>query len=224
MAASCLGFPMDMIATLYDMMAGGVFDRFPTMPTMILEAGVGWLPSMFERFEEHQKMFGRIKAPEWKTPPMEIFERQMMVTVEACEETDLQIALEFLPADHVALASDWPHYDGTPDLLERLPQGERPASTRPSSRWSRPARSSAGSPPVALEAGVVRSTARRSTGRRRARPSDRTTGAGRAASDGHVRRARSLREPRRATCWRPRARCRRPGRADAARTSSSSSP
>jgi len=117
MAASCLGFPMDMMYTLYDMMAGGVFDRFPTMPTMILEAGAGWIPSMFERFEEHREMFGRLKAPEWKTPPMEIFERQMMVTVEACEETDIQVALAFLPADHVAVASDWPHYDGTPDLL-----------------------------------------------------------------------------------------------------------
>jgi predicted TIM-barrel fold metal-dependent hydrolase len=117
MAASCLGFPMDMMATLYDMMSGGVFDRFPTMPTMILEAGVGWLPSFFERFEEHQKQFGRLKTPEWKSKPMEIFERQMMVTVEACEEIDLKIALEFLPADHVALASDWPHYDGTEDLL-----------------------------------------------------------------------------------------------------------
>jgi len=117
MAASCLGFPMDMIHTLYDMMCGGVFDRFPTMQTMILEAGVGWLPSMFERFEEHREMFGAIKAPEWKTPAMEIFLRQMMVTVEACEETDLKIALEFLPADHVAVASDWPHYDGTPELL-----------------------------------------------------------------------------------------------------------
>ena len=117
MAASCLGFPMDMIHTLYDMMTGGVFDRFPTMQTMILEAGVGWLPSMFERFEEHREMFGAIKAPEWRTPAMEIFLRQMMVTVEACEETDLRIALEFLPADHVAVASDWPHYDGTPELL-----------------------------------------------------------------------------------------------------------
>jgi predicted TIM-barrel fold metal-dependent hydrolase len=117
MAASCLGFPMDMIATLYDMMSGGVFDRFPTMPTMILEAGVGWLPSFFERFEEHREQFGRLKTPEWKTPPMEIFARQMMVTIEACEEIDLKIALEFLPADHVALASDWPHYDGTPDLV-----------------------------------------------------------------------------------------------------------
>jgi predicted TIM-barrel fold metal-dependent hydrolase len=117
MAASCLGFPMDMMHTLYDMMSGGVFDRFPTMPTMILEAGVGWLPSMLERFEEHREMFGRLKAPAWKTSPMDIFERQMMVTVEACEETDLRIALEFLPADHVALASDWPHYDGTPELL-----------------------------------------------------------------------------------------------------------
>jgi predicted TIM-barrel fold metal-dependent hydrolase len=117
MAASCLGFPMDMIATLYDMMAGGVFDRFPTMPTMILEAGVGWLPSFFERFEEHREQFGHLMAPEWKTPPMDIFLRQMMVTVEACEQTDLRIALEFLPADHVALASDWPHYDGTPDLV-----------------------------------------------------------------------------------------------------------
>ena len=62
-------------------------------------------------------MFGAIKAPEWRTPAMEIFLRQMMVTVEACEETDLRIALEFLPADHVAVASDWPHYDGTPELL-----------------------------------------------------------------------------------------------------------
>ena len=117
MAASCLGFPMDMIHTLYDMMSGGVFDRFPTLRTMILEAGVGWLPSFFERFEEHRRQFGRLKTPEWKTPPMEIFERQMMITVEACEEVDLKIALEFLPADHVALASDWPHYDGTPDLV-----------------------------------------------------------------------------------------------------------
>src|SRR5437870_5190934 len=117
MAASCLGFPLDMIHTLYEMMAGGVFDRFPTMQTMILEAGVGWLPSFFERFEEHRERFGSLKAPEWKTPPMEIFLRQMMITVEACEEVDLKIALEFLPADHVALASDWPHYDGTPALV-----------------------------------------------------------------------------------------------------------
>lgn len=117
MAASALGFPMDMIATLYDMMAGGVFDRFPAMQTMILEAGAGWLPSFLERFEEHRELFGRIQAPEWKTPPLEIFERQMMITVEACERTDLAIALEFLPADHVAIASDWPHYDGTPDLV-----------------------------------------------------------------------------------------------------------
>src|SRR5204863_2067549 len=49
----------------------------------------------------------------------------MLVTGEGCEATDLKIALEFLPADHVALASDWPHYDGTPDLLN----GFRKAST-----------------------------------------------------------------------------------------------
>ena len=117
MAASCLGFPLDMIYTLWDMMSGAVFDRFPTLPTMILEAGAGWLPSMFERFEEHREKFGRLKTPEWKTPAMEIFLRQMMVTVEACEETDIKIALEFLPVDHVAVASDWPHYDGTPELV-----------------------------------------------------------------------------------------------------------
>ncbi|MGH7893093.1 MAG: amidohydrolase family protein [Candidatus Binatia bacterium] len=117
MAASALGFPLDMMVTLYDMMSGGVFDRFPRMRTMILEAGCGWIPSMFERFEEHMKMFGKVKAPEWKSKPMDIFLRQMMVTVEACEEIDINIALQYLPADHIALASDWPHYDGSPDLL-----------------------------------------------------------------------------------------------------------
>jgi predicted TIM-barrel fold metal-dependent hydrolase len=118
MAASALGFPLDMMHTLYDMMAGGVFDRFPRMPTMILEAGCGWIPSIFERWEEHMKMFGRVKAPDWKSKPMDIFLRQMMVTVEAGEEIDINIALQYLPASHVALASDWPHYDGTPDLLD----------------------------------------------------------------------------------------------------------
>jgi len=143
MAASCLGFPMDMMFTLYDMMWGGVFDRFPTMQTMILEAGAGWVPSMFERFEEHREMFGTLKAPEWKTPPMEIFLRQMMITVEACEETDIRIALAFLPADHIALASDWPHYDGTPDLVQGFrhasagldPESVRMLATGTLARW-----------------------------------------------------------------------------------------
>jgi predicted TIM-barrel fold metal-dependent hydrolase len=118
MATSALGFPLDMMFTLYDMMSGGVFDRQPTMRTMVLEAGAGWIPCLFDRFDEHREQFGKLMAPEWKTPAMEIFERQMMVTVEACEETDLIIALQHLPADHIALASDWPHYDGTPDLVE----------------------------------------------------------------------------------------------------------
>jgi predicted TIM-barrel fold metal-dependent hydrolase len=125
MAASALGFPLDMMHTLYDMMAGGVFDRFPRMPTMILEAGCGWIPSMFERWEEHMKMFGKVKAPDWKSKPMDIFLRQMMVTVEACEEIDINIALQYLPATHVALASDWPHYDGTPDLLDGFNKATR---------------------------------------------------------------------------------------------------
>ena len=118
MATSALGFPLDMMFTLYDMMAGGVFDRFPGMRTMVLEAGAGWIPCMFDRFDEHREQFGKIMAPEWKSSPMEIFERQMMVTVEACEEIDITTALAHLSADHVALASDWPHYDGTPELIE----------------------------------------------------------------------------------------------------------
>ena len=126
MAASALGFPLDMMHTLYDMMSGGVFDRFPNLQTMILEAGCGWIPSMFERWEEHMEMFGKVKAPEWKTKPMEIFHRQMMVTVEACEAIDINIALQYLPASHIALASDWPHYDGTPDLVA----GFRKATTK----------------------------------------------------------------------------------------------
>jgi hypothetical protein len=116
-AALPIVFPLDMMHTLYDMMAGGVFDRFPTMQTMILEAGCGWIPSMFERWEEHMEMFGKVKAPAWKSKPMDIFLRQMMVTVEACEAIDINIALQHMPADHIALASDWPHYDGTPELL-----------------------------------------------------------------------------------------------------------
>jgi hypothetical protein len=37
--------------------------------------------------------------------------------VEACEEIDINVALQYLPASHIALASDWPHYDGTPEIV-----------------------------------------------------------------------------------------------------------
>src|SRR4030095_1632194 len=77
----------------------------------------GWIPSMFERWEEHMEMFGKVKAPDWKSKPMEIFLRQMSGRVEASREIDINLALQYLPASHIALASDWPHYDGTPDLL-----------------------------------------------------------------------------------------------------------
>ena len=75
---------------------------------------------------------------------MDIFQRQMMVTVEACEETDLDIALQYLPADHVALASDWPHYDGTPELLDGFQKATARAGLDEADdrRCSRPARSS----------------------------------------------------------------------------------
>src|SRR5262249_26362419 len=140
MAASCLGFPMDMIHTLHDMMSGGVFDRFPGMPTMILEAGAGRRAAPFARLPAPRVSFGRLEPPRRQAAPAGVFEGAGRVGIGGGGSrwsAWQPITSRSPPTGRTTMARPtcWPGSSRRP---------RRPASTRPTRRCSPPARSRSG--------------------------------------------------------------------------------
>ena len=53
-----LGNTMDMMMATGWFVAGGICERFPDLKVVILEGSGGWMPTMLERFDHQQKVFG----------------------------------------------------------------------------------------------------------------------------------------------------------------------
>jgi uncharacterized protein len=102
-----LGNAMDMMMATGWFVAGGICERFPDLDVVILEGSGGWMPTMLERFDHQQKVFGN---PYQQTPPSEVFHRQCWVSFDP-DECALAFSAEVLGADRIMWASDYPHPD-----------------------------------------------------------------------------------------------------------------
>ena len=102
-----LGNAMDMMMATGWFCAGGICERFPQLKVVILEGSGGWMPTMLERFDHQQKVFGN---PYQQTPPSEVFKRQCWVSFDP-DECALAFAAGVLGAERVMWASDYPHPD-----------------------------------------------------------------------------------------------------------------
>jgi uncharacterized protein len=102
-----LGNAMDMMMATGWFVAGGICERFPDLKVVILEGSGGWMPTMLERFDHQQKVFGN---PYQTTLPSEVFQRQCWVSFDP-DECALAFAAETLGADRILWASDYPHPD-----------------------------------------------------------------------------------------------------------------
>jgi predicted TIM-barrel fold metal-dependent hydrolase len=102
-----LGNAMDMMMATGWFVAGGICERFPDLAVVILEGSGGWMPTMLERFDHQQKVFGN---PYQATPPSEVFRRQCWVSFDP-DECALAFSAEVLGADRIMWASDYPHPD-----------------------------------------------------------------------------------------------------------------
>jgi predicted TIM-barrel fold metal-dependent hydrolase len=121
---------VDMTVSLGRLLMGGVCERFPRLRILVLESGGGWVPSLLERMDEQVEAFPLEKR--WLTMmPSEYFKRQCYVSFEP-DEWNLAPCAEFLGADRIIWASDYPHPEYHPGLLnelrerlEPLPPGSR---------------------------------------------------------------------------------------------------
>ncbi len=119
-----VGNTVDMIVSLGRLLMGGVCERFPRLRFLFLEAGGGWIPTQLERMDEQVKAFPLEKR--WLSMlPSEYFTRQCYAGFEA-EEWNLAACAEFLGADRVLWASDYPHPEYHPGIVDELRKAIEP--------------------------------------------------------------------------------------------------
>lgn len=107
----------------------GVFERFPGLRFVMVEAGFAWLPSLMWRMDKQWKRLGG-EIPHVKRPPSDIIRDHIKFTTQPMEEPPraehLVRVIEHCGSDEMLMfATDYPHWDyDSPDrALERLPDG-----------------------------------------------------------------------------------------------------
>lgn len=105
----CLSFPVDQMVALTALAMGGVLDRFPTLRTVFLESGVGWVPYFVHRMEEHREKRGELLPG--MSDPRDLIARDQCFFSFECEEPLLETYVEHLGADSLVFSSDYPHWD-----------------------------------------------------------------------------------------------------------------
>ncbi len=113
-----VGNTVDMIVTMGRLLMGGVCERFPALKLVFLESSGGWVPSVLERMDEQVQAFPLEKR--WLSLlPSEYFARQCYVSFEP-EEWNLAAAAEKLGTDRILWASDYPHPEYHPGVVDEL--------------------------------------------------------------------------------------------------------
>ena len=92
------------------MVSDGLFDRFPRLKVLCVEAGCGWAPYIMDRMDESMSTSG------WTFPtrlkPSDYFRRNIWVVAEP-EERTIGAVMDPMGEDRVLWGSDFPHIDST---------------------------------------------------------------------------------------------------------------
>ncbi len=109
----------------------GVFERFPKLNMVMVEAGFGWAPSLAWRFDKHfEKLHSEV--PHLKRKPSEYIREQVWWTTQPMEDPerreDLFDVINWIGWDRLLFATDYPHWDyddPTQVLPMPLPEQQR---------------------------------------------------------------------------------------------------
>jgi hypothetical protein len=124
--------PFEVMRGIAALVGGGVMDIFPRLRVAFLEAGVGWLPYWMERLDEHYALMPEYTPFLHRKPSDVIRSENFFISCDPDEET-LPYVTNFVGADRILYASDYPHFDGrfpntvrfTADRKEFTPEVQR---------------------------------------------------------------------------------------------------
>lgn len=110
---------------MVNMVFGGICERFPRLRVGFFEGGGGWLPGWLDRLDRHhEKVFSDDILT---SKPSAIFKRQCWIAFDPTERS-LPHAVDYLGADNILFATDYPHPDGVPAAVGLIRDNERLAA------------------------------------------------------------------------------------------------
>jgi predicted TIM-barrel fold metal-dependent hydrolase len=117
--------PLEQMLAMLALIGGGVLERHPRLRVAFLEAGCGWVPYWLWRLDEHWEKTREVAGePQLGLPPSEYFRRQCWVSCEP-DEPYIPRIIDFIGADRLLFASDYPHPDHrwpeTAETMQALP-------------------------------------------------------------------------------------------------------
>ena len=101
-------------ASVASLIMEGVFERFPELKIVLIEAGFGWLPALGWRLDKNWKRL-KDEVPHLKRAPSEYMREHFWVSTQPMEETEdpdhLIDVMDWIGWDRIMFASDYPHWD-----------------------------------------------------------------------------------------------------------------
>ena len=101
-------------AQVSSMILEGVFELFPRLRVVMIEAGFAWVPSLGWRLDNHWRKL-RTETPLCKRPPSEYLRQNLWFTTQPADEPerreDLRFLFEQIGFDRMMFATDYPHWD-----------------------------------------------------------------------------------------------------------------
>jgi nitroreductase len=92
----------------------GVFEAFPKLRLVAIEAGLGWVPALGWRLDELWQRF-RDELPAVRRPPSETLRERLWYTTQPADEPEdpkhLRDVFDWIGWDRICFASDYPHWD-----------------------------------------------------------------------------------------------------------------
>ena len=98
---------------LWELIFGGVFERFPELRVAFTEQGADWIPSMLERLDEqYQSPFERGITDHLSLSPSGYWARNCYVGASFMSRAECDIR-EQIGVDRIMWGADYPHIEGT---------------------------------------------------------------------------------------------------------------
>ncbi len=117
-----LGATGQMIPALTSMLTDGLFERFPNLKIVSVEAGAGYAPYLMDRLDAKYEVFRDLVAIQKK--PSDYIRSNCYFVAEPLERT-IDTALELVGQDRIMWGSDYPHVDGLSEIGALPPQAQR---------------------------------------------------------------------------------------------------
>ena len=111
-------------SVLVSLIAEGVFELYPLLRVVMIEAGFAWVPSLCWRLDRAWARM-RDEVPHLTTAPSAYVRRHVWFTTQPADEPErpeeLRRVIDWIGWDRILFASDYPHWDmDNPELLFRF--------------------------------------------------------------------------------------------------------